>query len=340
MRWLCWAICLLSIPLTGCISRIHYPASEATFELQAQPISLFEYSPSSSSLQLTENQGKYKKYRILNFSLPSSFENGQPGNRFTGQYFYNKTRKNNPLVIVLPVWGVSEYPSEKMTKALLKRGDGKLNVLRLNGLNRLVNWKQIESAQNYDEFLSQVEDARKRVRHLIIDVRRMIDWAQTRTEIDAERIGLVGFSINAIMGTLVHQTDPRIKASVLIMGGTGLGKIVSECPGNEKQTRDAVLDRLNLSQERFEESVTRILKDVDPASYPMRVNPSTSLIFDAAKDECIPSTGRENWWLTLGRPERVTLKYDHRRAFYAMTPLGFNYIRAKTYDFLEQHLLE
>lgn len=45
-------------------------------------------------------------------------------------------------------------------------------------------------------------------------------------------------------------------------------------------------------------------------------------------------------WEALGRPERLTMDYDHRAAFYSITPLGFNWLRYRIWEFLKPRLLE
>jgi hypothetical protein len=64
------------------------------------------------------------------------------------------------------------------------------------------------------------------------------------------------------------------------------------------------------------------------------------LIVDASNDDCIPTVCRESLWTTLGRPERITMNYDHKRAFYSITPLGLNWMRYRIWEFLEPRLLE
>ena len=51
------------------------------------------------------------------------------------------------------------------------------------------------------------------------DVSRTIDYLTTRNDIDAQRVGYCGSSWGATMGPIVLALEPRIKASVLIIGG-------------------------------------------------------------------------------------------------------------------------
>lgn len=334
-------IVLAAVLAGGCVSHVHYPGEGrlVTAASQAPVLKEFEYQRSSSSAPALRETGETKRgYTIHRFSMPASFENGQPDNLVTGTYYESSVAGPRPLVIVLPVWGVSEYPSTRMSRALMKRSHGAFNVLRVDGANRLMAWKRIERSATYEEFVAAVANSAKRLRHAVIDARRLVDWAETRSEIAKDRIGLVGFSVSALSGTLVVQSDPRIRAGALVMGGAKVGAIVSECPGNEQEARHAVMKTLGLDLQEYRETVSALFEGVDPTDHPNRVDPETLLIVDAAKDDCIPRESREAWWEALGRPERISLNYSHRGSFLAMTPLGFNFLRKRIYEHLAETL--
>lgn len=334
------AAALLSIGLAACVSHVRYPLEGRFLKVSRAPaLEMFAYAPGTADeVELHDARRQEHGYATWRFSMPGSFENGQPGNRLTGTYYDSGLPGRKPLVIVLPVWGVSEYPSTMMTRAILRRSGGRMNVLRVDGRNRLMAWKNIEHSATADEFISRVSNSAKRLKHAVIDVRRLIDWARTRGEVDNGRIGLVGFSVSAVSGTLVMQSDSRVKSGALIMGGAMIGKIVSECPGNEQSTREAVIRNLGFSVVEYERTVTALFEGLDPTDYPNRVNPGSILITDAGKDDCIPREARDAWWEALGRPERLSFNYDHRRSFLSMTPLGFNFLRRRIYEHLERTL--
>jgi poly(3-hydroxybutyrate) depolymerase len=60
---------------------------------------------------------------------------------------------------------------------------------------------------------------RERCWKTVHDTRRLIDYLQTRTDIDGNRIYLVGASYGAIAGTAVLAQENRIKAADLVVGG-------------------------------------------------------------------------------------------------------------------------
>jgi hypothetical protein len=49
----------------------------------------------------------------------------------------------------------------------------------------------------------------------------------------------------------------------------------------------------------------------------------------------MPESSRAALWEITGHPRRVTFLYQHRSAFYSLTPLGLNVSRRKIYRFLD-----
>jgi dienelactone hydrolase len=60
----------------------------------------------------------------------------------------------------------------------------------------------------------------------ILDYRRLLDYLKTRKDVDNRRIGLIGYSMGAMMGTVLTAVDSRVKSAVLCVGGDiGIGRV-------------------------------------------------------------------------------------------------------------------
>ena len=57
------------------------------------------------------------------------------------------------------------------------------------------------------------------VRAGITDYRIALDYLKTRKDVDSGRIGLLGYSMGAMMGAILSGVDDRIGATVLCVGG-------------------------------------------------------------------------------------------------------------------------
>ena len=62
------------------------------------------------------------------------------------------------------------------------------------------------------------------------------------------------------------------------------------------------------------------------------------IIFDAYYDECVKPGTRDALWELMGWPERYTMLDSHGGAFFAMTPLSFNWMRIAIYVFFDRAL--
>ena len=60
------------------------------------------------------------------------------------------------------------------------------------------------------------------------DVSRAIDYAQTRPDLDHERLAYYGYSWGAVMGAIAPAIEPRIKACVLALGGLDFQRSLPE----------------------------------------------------------------------------------------------------------------
>ncbi|MFQ5761238.1 MAG: alpha/beta hydrolase [Acidiferrobacterales bacterium] len=285
-----------------------------------------------------EQKLETKNYLVRSLSFPSLGDNGQPGNLVKALYYQSKLPGQKKLVIVLPIWGTSTYPSRKITKSLLRYSRGNTNVLRILGEDFLFDWAAMRAATTEVELIALAERMVERVQIHVVDIRRVIDWAEVQPGVDADRIGLIGFSMGAIVGSLIAANEPRIAATVLAMGGANTHEMFATCFGRAKEAREAIMARLGWTKETFEKKLERPLMPINAARFAGSVNPDRVIIFEAERDTCIPKSSRDALWHAMGQPQRVSLPNGHKMAFLAMTPLGLNKMRRRIYTFLEATL--
>jgi dienelactone hydrolase len=83
-----------------------------------------------------------------------------------------------------------------------------------DALAALLNSEDVDSHQAVDLFVQEIKD-----------LRRSVDYLETRSDIDGQRIAYYGMSWGAGLGPLVGAVEDRFKASVLTGGSmTGLGR--------------------------------------------------------------------------------------------------------------------
>jgi len=333
--------CSVSLLLMSCASVSHmesatpspseiHPATDAVFTYPVERIPHEDH--------LIEVKGRYELHRI---SFPSIDENGQTGNLVTVDYHRSQLPGAHPVVIVLPIWGRHIYPSNAMIRTLRKRSNGRVHVLNVLGTDFLIDWPKLEVETDEALFLDTWVEGAEHEISTVIDMRRLIDWAEGRLEINGDRIGLIGFSHGAMLAPALAVQEPRITATVLVMGGADGHEIIARCIGARTEgVQLHARDAFGWSKEEMATTLEPIYAPLNAVNYAGRVDPAQVLIFDAGKDECVPKASRDSLWEAMGRPERYTINSNHRHAFYTMTPLRFNWMRKKIWSFFETRLLE
>ena len=327
--------------LASCASVTHTKtATPPSSDICPATDSIFTYPAEAIPFQddLVESKGRYDLRRI---SYPSIAENGQHGNLVTVEYHQSHIPGSHPVVIVLPIWGRHVYPSNAVTRTFRKRSNGRIHILNVLGTEFLIDWPKLETLTDEDKFIETWIEGSEYEIATLIDMRRLIDWAEDQPEIDADRVGLIGFSHGAMLAPALSVQEPRITATVLVMGGADGHEIIARCVGARTEgVQDHAFETFGWSRDGMAETLEPIFEPMNAANYPNRVNPTRVLIFDAGKDECVPQSSRDSLWETMGRPERYTIDSNHRHAFYTMTPLRFNWMRKKIWTFIETRLLE
>ncbi len=115
-------------------------------------------------------------------------------------------------------------------------------------------------------------DTKYRTRDVIIqsvfDLRRAVDFIETRKDLDANRISYFGVSLGGITGTVFCGVDQRVKVPVIALAGGGMHLMF----GTEALT-DETRDYLGM---------------IEPLNYVEHIAPRPLLMLNAEDDEIIP----------------------------------------------------
>jgi dienelactone hydrolase len=328
--------------LMGCVSYTSKPlepAPRASIEVDGiTSLPPAEYEKQEISFKnriLDEEESSLYGVRFIRF--PSYGDNGQEGNLVTGRYYESKRPGKKPLVIIVPLPAGHTYPAEKMTAYLRSHSLGDVNIFNMDGKKDLVDWAGLAAAPDEAAFMERLEKSAGRQRTTVIDIRRVIDWAEVRPEIDTERIALMGFSQGGMIAASVSVQEPRVSTTVLVMAGALAHQAIVHCTLERSEGMKAkAFEEFGWTPGELESRIESRFRAVEPSSYPGRVDPSTVLIVEAAKDDCIPEAGREALWETMGRPQRILLDYKHKQAFLSMTPLRLMWLRHRIWEFLQR----
>jgi dienelactone hydrolase len=285
---------------------------------------------------VNHTEGTVDGYVVRLLRFPSVGENGQEGNTVTVRYYESAAGGMRPLVVILPIWGSHTYPSAVVARDLLDQGQ--VHVMRVLGPDTVIDWDALARAPDPAAFRAALQRMVERVRTSVIDLRRLLDWVETRPTVDVARIAMVGFSESTLQVAGIMASDARLAAAVLVMGGAHPHQVFATCYGPPELVRDEVLPRFGWTVEEFSDALASLVKPIDPAHLGSRLGPERVLIFDAEHDDCVPRTAREALWEVTGRPARVSVRSSHAGSFLAMTFLGGNHIRHRIAEFFNETL--
>jgi len=331
---------LAALTLGGCaahFSREGSPPSDYVYSPPESAHPLFEYT-ARGPVTVSEPIEQTRHHDVVRLEYESSGRNGHPDNRVAALYFRSRSPGPKKLVIVLPVWGASNYPPGKISRGYARRSRGDAHVIWLLGDTPIFPWSELSSTASEEEFIRRARDSAERYRSAVVDVRRLLDWAETRAEIDSSRIGIVGFSMSALVSATLLGNDSRIRTAVLMMGSAELANVFSTCAKRAGEVRKHVLTTHGWTLEQYREFFADLFDPADPVNYRGRYDPERILMIDTRFDDCMPRRSRNALWEATGRPARLTFLYRHRTAFYSLTPLGLNFARRRIYHFLDDTL--
>jgi len=138
---------------------------------------------------------------------------------------------------------------------------------------------------------------RERTWKTVHDTRRLIDYLQTRPDVDPQRIYLIGASYGAITGTTVVAREPRIRAAVLVVGG-----------GDVALMADAPVVRRMLPRWAHPLAKT-FAKALLGAADPVRTAPATAgtpvLMQNGSNDRIVIPEAGQALYDALGEPKEI-----------------------------------
>lgn len=276
--------------------------------------------PAPPSTLVEARDQEKKDYQRFYLSIQDPLHNDP----LQATYWKSKEPERKKLVIVVPIYGGSQYPSEIISLRLTEWSDNAdTNVLLIDNSKNLFDWSEVIGAENEATFQAALERWVDRVHDEVERVRLLISWAETQPEIDIKRIGIVGSSMGSLVAGIAAQIDWRISVMVLVMASGNPHEILEHATlSGAISLREAVQKKFGWSGAVLREKTRDALWRVNLAAYPSRFDPSQVLLLDAKYDEYMPQSGRDALWRALRQSKRITFQHGHRMSFLSFTPLG------------------
>jgi pimeloyl-ACP methyl ester carboxylesterase len=299
------------------------------------PFAYDKVKPHFNVLQLHQNR-HWQHYAIdFPIAFPGLY---QESNTACGEYFRANTLHKAPLAILIHGWGDhSAFPLHFLARKLARKGIHCL-ILYLPFHSRRLPDEMKKRSPNFTQ-----EEWFDGYRIAVTDVRQILDWVETREEIDKDRVAVIGLSLGAFVGSITTGIDDRINAGVFIVSGGNSANIqqYSRFAKFRKQYRFEQKD-----YEDYQKSYSQYLQDVsikgwenvtparqsfliDPLTYAYRLKKRPLLMINALWDEFIPRESTLDLQKACGECELIWFPSSHATIW-----LFYPLIAGRIYRFL------
>lgn len=206
-----------------------------------------------------------------------------------------------PVVMVLHYWGASDQRAEvAMANDLVRQGISAVLVALPYHLGRTPRGSR--SGQ-----LAVQPDPKAlalTMTQAVLDVRRAIDWVQSRPEFDGKRIGIAGTSLGAVVSATAYGAEPRIGPAAFVVGGADIANILWN--SSRVVTERDRMRRAGITEGKLREELVA----VEPLTRLPRKEPGPTFVVGGRFDTVVPPEdtrklinalpGGESLWLETG----------------------------------------
>jgi hypothetical protein len=267
-------------------------------------------------VEVVEQSAKYVRSRIL---LDAVADGTNTNRQIELDYYDLRGPEKSPVVMVLPMSGGGYSIERYFASYFASRGYASIIVHR----------DKIPKDQQMIESLNPM------IRRMVLDHKRVIDWIETQSKLDAGRIGIFGISLGGIKSAMLAPLENRIQAAIIGLAGGDIPYILtySTEPGLVKR-REEFLKERNLSPEQAEEALRKMITR-DPLIYAPYVDPHKVLLVLARYDTVVPIAKGLELKEKMGNPETIMIPSGHYTAV-----LSIPYIKSESFDFFEKRFAE
>ena len=141
------------------------------------------------------------------------------------------------------------------------------------------------------------EDDRDEQVQLIVDLRRGVDLLTSREDVDADRLGFIGFSHGAAMGGLLAGVESRIGAYVLAVGAGGLISF--------HQEETSPIGRLFFLPQERQDQWLDWMEEIEPILFVGQAAPAALFFQNGLRDRAIDEEAAVRYQEAGSEPKRV-----------------------------------
>jgi fermentation-respiration switch protein FrsA (DUF1100 family) len=178
---------------------------------------------------------------------------------------------------------------------------------------------------------------------LVINTRQVIDWAEGRNELDAQRVAVMGVSMGGMASAIAMAVDKRITAGVFLVTGGNMENITWRSKNDvarmshkctELECHEVYSHYPQYLAGIEEKGIENVIpaKDCflyDPISFASYLRGRPMLMINAERDDFVPRDSTLEFWEACGNPRLVWLPANHNTIF-----LRYHSIRREVTTFI------
>jgi esterase/lipase len=273
------------------------------------PYSYQNNNVQEATLYLNKDNNKHLHYSL---QFPSAIDTGYPENSIVkAELYLPKLEHKVPMAILVHGMGdYSVFPCRLLARSLLKQGVACLIPYLTTHSKRAPLVMREKLPYLTPEQWFQVYQVS------VVDIRQLVDWANTRAEIDMERLFVVGVSLGGFVSAIAMGVDKRIKAGILIVTGGNSNKLswLSKDDRYRKRYRRTENEHLDVQSNyaMYLEEVSRkgfenVITDdrsflTDPLTFANDLKDRPVQMINATYDKYIPREAAIDLWQACGKP--------------------------------------
>ncbi len=240
---------------------------------------------------------KKRKYKILKVKLESIHPWSKT--KFNTEFLYYKSKEEGPrplMIIIPPIVAIT--PLDKaMAHVFMNKG---YNVFIL---------KYNEKINDYERPL---KDFNRALVSVITSARLLIDFAETREEINHNKVGSYGMSLGALLLGIYVGVEDRVDAAVIIVGGGQIPEIMATSQQQiAADFREARMEAEGIdTPDEFQKVLEKIVL-FDPMFFASRRNREDVYMVIGDDDSAVNTKNQWMLWRAFNKPEHMSYDAEH-----------------------------
>ncbi len=246
---------------------------------------------------------------VYRLQFPSPVVTKCPQNNTVHAEYYRPRGKGPfPCVIVLDITGGDQMISRTIATQLVQNHIAGLFVqMAYYGPRRPAGSSLRLLTPDYHHTMDAI-------RQTVLDLRRAAAWMESRPEIDARRLGILGTSLGSFIGALTAEMEPRLSRVAVLLGGGGLVDAYYDDPRGANFRK--VWEALGGTREKMRQMIA----PADPITCAANLQNRDVLILSASRDEIVPPKATEALWKASGQQKIVWYDCTHYGAVMYIVP--------------------